>query len=199
MPRKSSAYLAAMAALFAAAPALAAPYFDRVASFPITPNLPAGIDRGPRPWPRSSRRARTGWASRLHGRSAKAIGFIDIADPASPGTSGAALAVGGEPTSVKVVGGRGLRGGQHLRELRQARRQAPRRQPGPNGRSRRNAVSPGQPDSVLGQRGIMAIAIENERDESVNDGALPQMPAGSLVVAPVVDGTVACRPSGPST
>jgi hypothetical protein len=41
---------------------------------------------------------------------------------------------------------------------------------------------PGQPDSVAANAGVLAIAIENERDEKVNEGALPQLPAGSLVV-----------------
>lgn len=37
----------------------------------------------------------------------KAIGFIDISDPAMPKGTGS-LAVGGEPTSVGVIGGRAL-------------------------------------------------------------------------------------------
>jgi hypothetical protein len=40
----------------------------------------------------------------------------------------------------------------------------------------------GQPVSIDGR--YAAVAIENERDEDVNDGAIPQLPAGFL---PVVD------------
>ena len=38
----------------------------------------------------------------------------------------------------------------------------------------------GQPDSVAISAGgdMIAVAIENERDEDVNDGALPQLPGG---------------------
>jgi hypothetical protein len=48
---------------------------------------------------------------------------------------------------------------------------------------------PGQPDSIAVSpdctRAI--IAIENERDEDVNDGNLPQLPPGSLVVMDLSD------------
>ncbi|MBJ7018902.1 alkaline phosphatase, partial [Vibrio cholerae] len=42
----------------------------------------------------------------------------------------------------------------------------------------------GQPDSVAVSKDgrYIAVAIENERDEDFNDGALPQMPAGFLVI-----------------
>jgi hypothetical protein len=38
----------------------------------------------------------------------------------------------------------------------------------------------------------LAIAIENERDEKLNDGKIPQMPAGYVVKLPVKDGVVNC-------
>ncbi len=40
----------------------------------------------------------------------------------------------------------------------------------------------GQPDSIAhnSDNTILAIAIENERDEEVNDGAIPQAPSGYL-------------------
>ena len=170
--------------------ASAAPYFDRVASFPITANLPIGID------PKAETVAEIITASE-DGRllvytdgPRKAIGFIDIADPARPAPGGT-LAVGGEPTSVKVVGGRAFVAVNTSESFTR-----------PSGKlvvvdlANRTIASecalPGQPDSVSANGGVMAIAIENERDESVKDGALPQMPAGSLVVAPMADGTVAC-------
>jgi hypothetical protein len=39
---------------------------------------------------------------------------------------------------------------------------------------------------------FLAIAIENERDEEVNDGAIPQLPAGFVVKLPVKDGAADC-------
>ena len=34
--------------------------------------------------------------------------------------------------------------------------------------------------------------IENERDEEVNDGVIPQLPGGNLTILPLVDGTPDC-------
>ena len=42
--RFPAALLASTAALAAAMPAAAAPFFDRIASFPVARNLPAGSD-----------------------------------------------------------------------------------------------------------------------------------------------------------
>lgn len=110
------------------------------------------------------------------------IGFVNIADPSNPIPSGV-LAMGGEPTSVTVKGGYALvavntsvdyvntsgklvvvdiatKAIVHSLELG------------------------GQPDSVaLSPDGnYIAIAIENERNEALNDPAPPQLPAGKLVV-----------------
>ncbi len=41
-------------------------------------------------------------------------------------------------------------------------------------------------------RTLAAIAIENERDEDVNDGQIPQMPAGDLVILSLKDGAADC-------
>jgi hypothetical protein len=192
MNRSLAAALLATALLSGTAlSASAAPYFDRVASFPITANLPAAAD------PKGETVAEIITASE-DGRMLvytdaprKAIGFIDIADPARP-MPGGMVAVGGEPTSVKVVGSRAYVAVNTSESFTR-----------PSGKlvvvdlADRTIVGecelPGQPDSVSANGGVMAIAIENERDESVNDGALPQMPAGSLVVAPLVDGMVACQ------
>ncbi len=52
----------------------------------------------------------------------------------------------------------------------------------------------GQPDSVaVSPDGtIAAVAIENERDEEVNDGAIPQMPAGNVQIFTLKDGVPDC-------
>jgi hypothetical protein len=49
---------------------------------------------------------------------------------------------------------------------------------------------PGQPDSIKvapSPYHRLAIVIENERDEDLNDGALPQRPAGSLILIDTTD------------
>lgn len=42
----------------------------------------------------------------------------------------------------------------------------------------------GQPDSVAASKDgkFLVVAVENERDEDLNDGALPQLPAGHIAI-----------------
>jgi DNA-binding beta-propeller fold protein YncE len=52
----------------------------------------------------------------------------------------------------------------------------------------------GQPDSVAKSADgkFLAVVIENERDEEVNDGAIPQLPGGNLTILPLADGAPDC-------
>ncbi len=52
----------------------------------------------------------------------------------------------------------------------------------------------GQPDSVAASKdgALLAVAIENERDEDLNDGVLPQAPAGFVSLFKVADGALDC-------
>jgi len=114
------------------------------------------------------------------------IGFVDITDPAAPVGLGA-LALGGEPTSVAVVGAHALVAVNTSASFT-----------APSGKlvvvhiATRTKVAEldlgGQPDSVaISKDGrYAAIAIENERDESVNGGAIPQLPAGRLAIIDLV-------------
>ncbi|WP_433794076.1 esterase-like activity of phytase family protein [Actinoplanes sp. CA-252034] len=110
------------------------------------------------------------------------LGFVDISNPSAPKPAGT-LAVGGEPTSVAHLG-RLLLAGVNTRTSFTE----------PSGKlvvidSASRAVKReidlgGQPDSVaVAPSGrYIAVAIENERDEDVDDGAIPQAPAGWLSV-----------------
>ncbi len=107
----------------------------------------------------------------------KAIGFIDIADPAAPAPLGS-LGFDGEPTSVSIRGTTAFVGVNTRASFTE-----------PSGRlaavdlaTRAETAScdlGGQPDSlaIAPDGSFIAVAIENERDEEVNDGALPQLPA----------------------
>ncbi|HSR54881.1 MAG TPA: esterase-like activity of phytase family protein, partial [Alphaproteobacteria bacterium] len=120
-----------------------------------------------------------------------AIGMIDISDPANPKPLGS-IEMGGEPTSVAVIGTRAYIGvntsksytapSGHLSVIDLPSKQASKCELG------------GQPDSVAAAKdgSFVAIAIENERDEDLNKGALPQMPAGMLVTVPVKNGVLDC-------
>jgi hypothetical protein len=113
------------------------------------------------------------------------IGFVDITDVNLPKALGA-LAMGGEPTSVTVLGANALVAVNTSPDFLN-----------PSGKlvvvhiASRKLIAeitlPGQPDSIARSKDgkYIAVVIENERDESVNKGALPQLPAGSLVIVDV--------------
>ncbi|HEX5698768.1 MAG TPA: hypothetical protein VFX90_08980, partial [Rhodoferax sp.] len=114
------------------------------------------------------------------------IGFVDITDVKSPKALGA-LAMGGEPTSVTVLRENALVAVNTSADFLN-----------PSGKlvvvdiASRTVVAeislPGQPDSIARNKNgkYIAIVIENERDETVNKGAMPQLPAGNLVIVDVV-------------
>ena len=111
------------------------------------------------------------------------VGFVDISDPTSPVPTGT-VAVGGEPTSVDVFGNEFVLVAVNTSES----------YVNPSGKlvvldvATRSVVREidlgGQPDSlkISADRRYAAIAIENERDEDLGDGAPPQLPAGYLTI-----------------
>ena len=115
------------------------------------------------------------------------IGFVDITDPAAPVGLGE-LDMDGEPTSVTVLGNYVLVAVNTSADFLN-----------PSGQLRAIDLTTqqiiqswdigGQPDSIaVSPDGTYAvIAIENERDEDLNDGALPQLPAGNVVIVNTAD------------
>jgi len=113
------------------------------------------------------------------------VTFTDITDPRRPRPAGA-LALGGEPTSVAVYKSYALIAVNTSASFTR-----------PSGKLLvvslidRAVLADidlgGQPDSIAlspaGSPGgnFAAIAIENERDEEVNDGEIPQLPGGYVV------------------
>ena len=109
------------------------------------------------------------------------IGFVDIRRAHAPEPDGI-LDVGGDPTSVAVVGR------WALVAVNTGSFAAPTGElvvvdTSSHTIVRRIALA-GQPDSVAisPDEKYAAIVIENERDEDVNDGLIPQLPAGTLQV-----------------
>lgn len=185
---------AAVAALLAstAAFAQAEQVFNRIASFPVAANTPAEIDSKTPTSAEIIAATEDGNTLVYTSSPLKAIGIIDITDARAPKPLGSVM-LDGEPTSVAVVGGKALTA-VRTSDSKTA----------PTGRletvdlaSRKVVAScdiGGQPDSVAisPDKSLVAIAIENERDEDLNDGALPQLPAGDLVILPLKDGVVDC-------
>ncbi|WP_432984199.1 esterase-like activity of phytase family protein [Dactylosporangium sp. CA-233914] len=114
---------------------------------------------------------------------AKRIGFVDIGNARKPKGLGT-LGVNGEPTSVTVRGDYALvvvdtsesftNPSGVLQVVRIKDRKVVR-----------TIDLGGQPDSIAlskGNKRYAAIAIENQRDEGVNNGDLPQAPAGFVQI-----------------
>lgn len=166
--------------------------FNRVASFPVADNLPADIDRAT---PTSSEIITStpdGQTLVYSDSLLGVVGFIDLTDPKAPKTGGVIRAEG-EPTSVTVVGEKVL-----------AAVNTSKSKVEPSGKlltidivSRAIEAScdlGGQPDSVAASKdgSYLAVAIENERDEELNDGEIPQLPAGNLKIVGLSQGVPDC-------
>jgi hypothetical protein len=114
------------------------------------------------------------------------VGFVNIEDPANP-LPGGVVDVDGQPTSVAVAGSYALvavnsspdflnpSGNLKIIDL-------------DSGEIIRTIDLGGQPDSVTvsPDKRYAAIAIENERDENFNEGRLPQLPGGFVVIVDLV-------------
>ena len=172
--------------------ASADPVFNRIASFPVNTNLPADLDQKTETSAEIIAATADGQMLVYSDSPLGAIGLVDIADAAAPKPAGI-VKLDGEPTSVTILGGKVFAGVNTSESYTM-----------PSGKLAvidiaTKAVETscdlgGQPDSVaLSPAGdLLAVAIENERDEDLNDGALPQMPAGNLVILPIRDGLPDC-------
>jgi hypothetical protein len=168
--------------------AFAAPVFNRIASFPVALNNAEAEETS------SEIIAATddGMTLVYSDSPGGGIGFIDITDPRAPAAKGF-VAFDGEPTTVLVFGDKVVAGINTSESFTE-----------PSGGVVMIDIATqaieatcdlgGQPDSLARNAAgtLLAVAIENERDEDVNDGEIPQMPAGSLALFTVADGVVDC-------
>lgn len=185
---------AAVAALLAstAAFAQAEQVFNRVASFPVATNTPSDIDSKSVTSAEIIAATEDGNTLVYTSSPLKAVGLIDITDAHAPKALGSVM-LDGEPTSVAITGGKAFVAVNTGKDKQH-----------PTGKletvdlvSKKVEAScdlGGQPDSIAisPDKSFAAIAIENERDEDLNDGAMPQMPAGDLVIVPLKDGAADC-------
>ncbi|MGD9739251.1 MAG: esterase-like activity of phytase family protein [Bauldia sp.] len=174
-----------------AAMAQDATFFERVATYPVFQNLPEGTDPATATVAEISTVTPDGMTIIHSDSPGRAVGFIDIADPAAPVGLGR-LDVGGEPTSVVALGAY-VYAGVNTRESFVD----------PSGHVAIIDVAGqtitttcdvgGQPDSVaVSPDGtFLAVVVENERDEDVEDGVIPQAPSGYLAIFNIAaDGTL---------
>ncbi|WP_426123142.1 esterase-like activity of phytase family protein [Pararhizobium sp. PWRC1-1] len=192
---KTFSLTAAFAAVLAASTASAVsaePVFNRIASFAVAGNLPEGVDKKSVTSAEIIAASEDGNMLVYSDSPNKAIGFIDITDAKAP-KAGGSVAFDGEPTSVTIAAGKALVAINTRESFVK-----------PSGILAQVDLASkaidttcdlgGQPDSIAlnKDKTIAAIAIENERDEEVNDGDIPQMPAGDLVILSLKDGVVDC-------
>lgn len=179
-------------ALAVAAAGAHAEQFNRVASFPVSQNLP--VDQMSQETSAEIITATANGEMLVYSDSPRGgLGFVDIRQAEQPKPAGF-LALDGEPTSVSAVGNHVITAVNTSQNYLQ-----------PSGFLA--LVSPeqmkvlsrcelgGQPDSVaVSKEGTrVAVAIENERDEDLNDGQIPQLPAGDLVLLSIKDGKLDCN------
>ena len=187
------AALMGSSAVALALPAAAEPAFNRIATFEVIDNLPAGADKDKATVAEIIKATEDGRTLVYTDSPGARIGLIDIADPARPQPAGT-VALGGEPTSTVVAGGKAFVG-----VVTSPSKSAPSGHLAVVDLTTKAVVATcdlgGQPDSLAlsPDRKFIAIAIENERDEDVNDGALPQLPGGFVSVVPLAaDGSADC-------
>ncbi len=173
----------------AQAPALS---FNRIGTFHVLDNLPRDGDPAKETSAEIIAATPDGMTLVYTDSPGKRIGLIDIADPAAPKPAGL-VALNGEPTSLVVIGGRALVGVVTSEDFAR-----PAGEIAVVDLATRAVVATcdlgGQPDSVAKSPdgAFLAVAIENERDEKKNDGALPQSPPGNLTILRLVAGGVDC-------
>lgn len=166
-----------------AASAIAAPVFNRVASFPVELNKAEGSSSS-----EIIAASEDGMTLVYSDSPGKGIGFVDITDPAAPKPAGY-VALEGEPTSVTVIGSKVYAAVNTSADFVIASGQLVVIDLASKAIEETVELG-GQPDSIAHNDAgtLLAIAIENERDEDVNDGDLPQAPAGFLVLFTLADG-----------
>jgi Esterase-like activity of phytase len=184
--------LTSVVAIMAALPAMAEQNFNRIATFATPDNMAEGEDRARVSSAEIIAASDDGMMLVYTDSPLGVLGLIDITDPKAPKALGN-VDVGGEPTTAQIIGGFAYSGVNTSESFT-----------APSGKlvtvdlATKAVVAEcdlgGQPDSVAKapDGSFIAIAIENERDEEVNDGALPQMPAGFVVKLPLKDGAVDC-------
>lgn len=157
-------------------------YFNRVATYPVYKTLPEGADLKTETVAEIVYASKDGRTLAFTDGPGGDIVFVDATNVHNIKPLGRA-SIGGEPTSV-AIGAKAAYAGVNTSESYTA----------PSGAlavielegrgvTARCDVK-GQPDSVaISPDGkFVAIAIENERDEDLNDGVIPQLPVGHLAV-----------------
>lgn len=184
---------AAILALSAVAITAQADSFNRIATFANIKNLPQGKEITTETSAEIIAVSADGNTLVYSDSPLGGVGFINIKDAKIPKADGF-IALDGEPTSVAVSGSTVLAGVNTSESFVK-----------PSGKLvamdinkrqiEKSCDLGGQPDSVAVSKDgkFAAVAIENERDEDLKDGAIPQLPAGFLSIIPLQKGLPVCE------
>ncbi len=166
--------------------------FNRIASFPVVMNMAEGEDMTRETSPEIIDVTADGMTLVYTDSPLAALGRIDITDAALPKPLGN-IALPGEPTSVAVIGQTAFVG-VNTSESYSAPSGVLMAFDVATGAALASCNLGGQPDSVAKSPdgSFLAVAIENERDEDLNGGVIPQGPAGDLVLVDLTDGNLDC-------
>ena len=193
MRLRTTCSIAALAAFWsAAADAQDGFAFNRIATFPVVANLPSDRDAAMPTVSEIVAATEDGMTLIYTDSPQAAVGLVDITDPAAPAAAGF-IPLDGEPTSVTVLGGNAF-----VAVVTSEDKAHPSGQLAVIDLAAKSVASTcelgGQPDSVAlsPDHGVLAVVIENERDEDVDDGVIPQLPSGSLILFDVSDGNIDC-------
>jgi hypothetical protein len=186
-----AACLTSVIALTASA-AAAEMNFNRIASFPVIENMADGEDRNRESSAEIIDVTADGMTLVYTDSPLGVLGRIDIANPSDPRPLGN-IDLGGEPTSVAVIGQTAFVG-VNTSESYTAPSGMVKAIDVTSGEDLGQCDLGGQPDSLAKapDSSFISVAIENERDEDLNDGVIPQLPGGNLVMVDVSETGLDC-------
>ncbi|GAA0786100.1 alkaline phosphatase [Roseibium denhamense] len=163
-------------------PAAQADFFERINSYPVYKTLPEGADKSTETVAEIVYASKDGRTLAFTDSPGEDIVFVNAANPLNIQPMGR-VALGGEPTSVALGEMAAYAGVNTSEDYINASGHMAVISLAEMGITA-TCDAKGQPDSVaISPDGkFLAIAIENERDEDLNDGVIPQMPAGHLAV-----------------
>lgn len=172
--------------------ASAGEYFNRIASFPVNLNLPSEMSAKTETSAEIISASEDGNMVVYSDSPLGAIGMIDITNPELPTPLGI-IKLGGEPTSVSVKNSFAYVGVNTSKDYVSPSGNLVAVDLGSKSIAQTCDLG-GQPDSVAVSKdgSLVAVAIENERDEDLNDGIIPQNPAGFIAILPMADGKMNC-------
>lgn len=166
--------------------------FQRISAFSTANNIPPHLEKTHESSAEIIAASEDGNTLVYSDSPLKGVGIVDITNPKKPQGKGFVM-FDGEPTSIDVIGDTFVTAINTSESYTQ-----------PSGYLAQRSLTGdkqvakcdlgGQPDSVaIAKDGrFVAIAIENERDEDLNDGVLPQFPAGHLSLVPMKNGVLDC-------